>query len=232
MTIATSEGGEGEEDSTDDGASGTGRLRLSRSTFRQLPAGCPAVYAAHVLAAGAHAVPIVDLDGAIVRVVTQADVVRFLAANMDAVPAAHGLSLGDLGLDTSGRARLVVAKFDERVMDVFQRMRHSNSGAVPVVDSTGCMTANLSMTDAKAVAKQASIRLLELPVSAFLTEISTATDIKSPSIYCRPTDTLSSCITTLAATRIHQVYFVDEAARPTAVLRVSDVLRTLLGEEA
>lgn len=221
--------------STDDGSTTSTRgahRTLSRATFRQLPAGCPAVYAAHVLAAGAHAVPIVDLDGGIVRVVTQADVVRFLAAHLDALPATMGLTLGDLGLDASGRAGLVVAKFSERVMDVFQRMRRSNSAAVPVVDASGSMTANLSMTDAKAVAKQASIGLLDLPVSSFLTEIATATDIKSPSIYCRPSDLLSSCISTLAATRIHQVYFVDDALRPTAVLRVSDVLRTLLGEEA
>ena len=204
---------------------------ISRTAFRQLPAGCPAVYAAHVLAAGAHAVPVVDADGNLVRVVTQADIIRFLASGLDTLPTTRTLTLSDLGLDTAGAERLVVARFDERAIDVFRRMRRAGSSAVPVLDRYGSMSANLSMTDAKAVAKHASIGLLRLPLHAFFREIASARDIRSPSIYCRGADPLHRCIMTLAATRIHQVYFVDATVRPTGVLRVSDVLRVLLGEE-
>jgi CBS domain-containing protein len=205
---------------------------LPRHAFRQLPAGCPAVYAAHVLAAGAHAVPVVNSEGEIVRVVTQADIIRFLASGIDYIPSTASLTLSDLGLDQAGAKRLVVARFDEMTIDVFRRMRRAGCSAVPVLDTYGSMAANLSMTDAKAVAKHSSVSSLQVPVSAFFREIiSEARDIRSPSIYCRGADRLSRCIQMLAATKIHQVYFVDSTVRPTGVLRVSDVLRALLGEE-
>ncbi|KAA0176656.1 hypothetical protein FNF27_01937 [Cafeteria roenbergensis] len=220
---------------TDDvSASGdsTPRLKeLPRTAFRQLPAGCPAVFAAHVLAAGAHAVPVVNAEGVLVRVVTQADIIRFLAAGLEHMPTSRTLTLADLGLDTAGAERLVVARFDERAIDVFRRMRRSGSSAVPVLDEYGSMSANLSMTDAKAAAKHASIGMLQLPLHAFFRAMASTSDIRSPSIYCRGVDPLHRCILTLAATRIHQVYFVDSTVRPTGVLRVSDVLRVLLGEE-
>lgn len=221
----------GTDDVTASGDS-TPRLKeLPRTAFRQLPAGCPAVFAAHVLAAGAHAVPVVNAEGVLVRVVTQADIIRFLAAGLEHMPTSRTLTLADLGLDTAGAERLVVARFDERAIDVFRRMRRSGSSAVPVLDEYGSMSANLSMTDAKAAAKHASIGMLQLPLHAFFRAMASTSDIRSPSIYCRGADALHRCILTLAATRIHQVYFVDSTVRPTGVLRVSDVLRVLLGEE-
>lgn len=52
----------------------------------------------------------------------------------------------------------------------------------------------------------------------------------SPSIYVRASTPFSSLVLTLAATRIHQLYFVDERLHPVGCVRVSDVLKVLIDE--
>jgi hypothetical protein len=75
---------------------------VGSTSFKPLPAGAPLVYAAQALVDGSgaggggvdgvHAVPIVSPDGSILRMLTQADVIRFLAAHVD--------ELGPLGTVT------------------------------------------------------------------------------------------------------------------------------------
>lgn len=204
---------------------------IVHTAFRPLPLGCPAIYAAHVLATGVHAVPVVDHEGAIVRIVTQADIVRYLASNLEQLPSARSVSLGDLGLERVSARHLVVARFEDRALDVFVRMRAAGCSAVPVLDRYGSLASNLSVSDGRAIAREAKLSALQLPVSAFFHEIDKAVDIRSPSIYCRSADSVDRSIRTLAATRIHQVYFVDLTLRPTGILRVADLLRALVGED-
>lgn len=55
--------------------------------------------------------------------------------------------------------------------------------------------------------------------------------VMSPSIYVKANTQLQSLVLTLAATKIHQLYFVDDSLHPTGTVRVVDLLRLLVKED-
>jgi CBS domain-containing protein len=146
-------------------------------TFKPLPAGCPLIYPAQVLAEGVHAVPIVDPSGKIVRIITQADIIRFLAAHLDEMGPLSGLTVSELGLAGYGAGDLVIAHFDDKAFDVLSSMRTKKCAAAPVVDTYGAMVANLSFSDVKAIAKKANFSVLQLPIQQFFTAIEKAAEV-------------------------------------------------------
>jgi hypothetical protein len=52
----------------------------------------------------------------------------------------------------------------------------------------------------------------------------------NPSIYVRASTTFTSLVLTLSATRIHQLYFVDDRLHPVGCVRIGDLLRILVDE--
>lgn len=53
----------------------------------------------------------------------------------------------------------------------------------------------------------------------------------NPSIYVKGSSLFSSMVLTLAATRIHQLYFVNDAMQPIGCVPISAVLRILVNED-
>ena len=73
------------------------RDHITSTAFRALPTGAPLLLAAKALSERrVHAVPIVDQAGRLVRMLTQADVIRHLAAHLD--------ELGPLGTMSVSRS--------------------------------------------------------------------------------------------------------------------------------
>jgi hypothetical protein len=94
-----------------------------------------------------------------------------------------------------------------------------------VVDSYGAMAANLSFSDIKAIAKRANFSALQLSVQQFFQAIEARPHTMSPSIYVKAATPLASVLLCLAATKIHQLYFVDSATlHPMGTVRHADLL--------
>jgi CBS-domain-containing membrane protein len=53
----------------------------------------------------------------------------------------------------------------------------------------------------------------------------------SPSIYVRASTQFQSLVLTLAATRIHQLYFVDDLLHPVGSVKIGDVLKLLIADD-
>lgn len=187
---------------------------LYPTTFKPLPAGCPLIYPAQVLAEGVHAVPIVDAAGRITRMVTQADIIRFVAAHLDEMGPLASLTISELGLAGYGASDLVIAHFDDKAFDVLTSMRSKRSAAAPVVDAYGAMVANLSLSDVKAIAKKANFSVLQLPLQQFFTAIdkgAEVSDLRVPrccSCYTCTCLILTKCSLPTAAA------FISPACRP------------------
>jgi predicted transcriptional regulator len=101
------------------------------------------------LAEGVHAVPIVDTAGKIIRLITQADIIRYIAAHVDELGPLGTMTITELGLAAKGGDDLVVARFSDKTVDVLNAMRLKHAPAAPVVDNYGAMVANLSFSDVK-----------------------------------------------------------------------------------
>lgn len=198
---------------------------LTPTAFRPLPERAPLIYATQTLSEGAHAVPIVNTSGTIVRMLTQADIIRFLAAHLDELGPMATMTLADLGI-TGHPENLVIARFSDKAMDVLTMMRAKRAPAAPVVDSYGAMAANISFSDVKAIARKANFNALQLPLAAFFAAIDKGgTAVMSPSIYVKAGSIFSSVLLTMAATKIHQLYFVDDALHPVGTIRTADLLK-------
>jgi CBS-domain-containing membrane protein len=206
-------------------------------------------------------VPIVDTDGGLVRLLTQADVVRFLAGHVDELGPMGNLTVGQLLPDimsmgqADGQAQgqgqgagteegrpnrrgsldaspLVVAGLRDRAIEVLQKMRRCGAPAAAITDLYGAIVSNLSFSDLKLVARRANFSALSLPVQQFLGALDRGSETMNPSIVVKAATPLSSVLLTIAATKIHQLYFVDEQLHPVAAIRTGDVLRLLVKEAA
>lgn len=205
---------------------------ISSTEFKPLPEAAPLLYAVQLLAEGSHAVPVLSASGNILRMVTQADVVRFIGAHLDELGALGPMTVGELGLGTKATAgHLIIARFSDNAFDVLQAMRVEGAPAAPVVDNYGAMAANLSLSDVKAIARKGNFSALQLPLQQFFAAIDKGITAMSPSIYVRASTQLQSLVLTLSATKIHQLYFVDDSLRPVGTVRIVDILKLLLRED-
>lgn len=182
--------------------------------------------------------------------ITQADIIRYVAAHLDQLGPLGTMTVAELGLgttttnansstgnETTGSNssnghdnNLVVARFTDRAFDVLQAMRARHAPAAPVVDQYGAMAANLSLSDVKTIARRANFSALNLSISQFFRAVDKGVESMNPSIYVRASTTFASLVLTLAATRIHQLYFVDEQLHPIGSVRIGDVLKILVDE--
>lgn len=154
-----------------------------------------------------------------------------------------------------GRPRMPVARFGDTAIEALAAMRAAGASAAPVVDGYGALAANVSLSDVKALARRGAFGALRLPVHQFLATVQQLgaggvgggggggggspsggagvgrPDALLPSICVKRSTQLASLILTLAATRIHTIYMVDELMRPQDSVRTADVLRFLVADD-
>ena len=97
----------------------------------------------------------------------------------------------------------------------------------PVVDGTGAIVANFSVSDVKHLAsvtnKADADAALALPVLEFLR----ASPSLAP-VVVQAGDTVSMAIQLLAESHLHHIYIVDAARVPQGVLSLTDVMAALV----
>jgi len=120
---------------------------------------------------------------------------------------------------------------DTRTIDAFRLMNEKNISGLAVVDPTsGAFVANTSSSDLKLYIKRPNTSL-EQPLMDFLSKIRLAdVNDKTPTIHVNSRSTLGHVIGLLAATKVHKVFVADQdkGFKPTSVISLSDILKTVL----
>ena len=120
----------------------------STNEFRPVTASAPLGSVLTILSGGLHRIPVVDTStGRVVKIISQSDIVKFLADRTELLGDFAGRSLADLGL---GAGPVEVVQSNQRPLDAFKAMFAKRLSALPVVDaSTGAIVTNVSASDIK-----------------------------------------------------------------------------------
>jgi len=176
-----------------------------------------------VLGKGIHRAPVVDDMGQLVGVLSQWDIVAELEANKGSLGELSHTSLRELGL---GGGDVITMSFTAKAIHAFYLMQYHKVSAVCVVDSEGCLLANVSASDIRGL-HQDQLHLLMQPVLVFLLQHNGA--IKRP-VSCDLDYTFGNVLAMLAQEHVHRVWVVedDSAAQvPVGVVTVGDICTLL-----
>eukprot|EP00762_Andalucia_godoyi_P008455 ANDGO_05792.mRNA.1 Protein sds23 len=205
---------------------------------------------AKVMATGIHRVPIVDEKGALVNVVTQSALVKFLVSHLNvhlhsasstssvaSVETSTSDDNGkeqweDLQLDESvgslklGVRKVICVSGEDRTVDAFATMLKNHISAIAVLDEAGKIMGNVSNSDIRVLCDPSAMPLITGPVAQFISHIRQADlSTRYPSISVRLGTTLRQTLAKLVATGIHRIYVIDDHSRPIGVISLTDVFR-------
>jgi CBS-domain-containing membrane protein len=167
------------------------------------------------------------------KLLSQTDIINFLAANMDNKLLRPTLSkhLDELGLcNPLGKGTqeqdLATISVKDTALEGFRLMYQRDVQALPVVDDKEAIVTTLSTSDTKGIDAQ-NITSCLLPVLEFLKQIHGGQCIHP--ITCSPKATLGDVLLKMktATFHRHQVWVVNSAMKPIGVVSMTDVLRTL-----
>jgi len=155
---------------------------------------------------------------------TQSDVLHFFGSNpywLNMLPKSQQ-SLQQL-LNGQYTEKVVTIEQTAPTMTGFQKISDSNSSGIAVVDSDGRIVANLSATNIRGISRR-NFQLLNRPLFEFLQRDRRRGWWTMP-ITIRHTDTLEKAVLQFCATKVHQLYIVDNEGKPSAVVTPTDLLK-------
>jgi len=186
---------------------------------------------------GTHRVPVLENPWTVSNVLTQTDIISWLAKNITLHKEGgheHHNHLGPIGKKTvaevfPNRAQVVSIKGEEHAIEAFKLMAHYRITSVAVVDQAGALLSNLSAKDIKVIEPDAIFTKLYKSCTEFVA----ATRLHEynthyPMIYCKLDSTLEEVIQRLAFMRIHRIYVIDENRKPINVISLGDILNQLV----
>lgn len=180
----------------------------------------------HFLGVGAvphayvHRVAIFDSRARVVGLVSQSDVIRFLALHTD--------ELGEEGSKTLEQLEFVrdVVSVDAScsAAEAFAKMVAANVSSVAVVAADGEFLCSLGSDDLRGL-RSSTFPLLAKPVAQFLVALHGHTQLP---VTARPGDRLSAVLKRLAQNRLHRMYILDAKKSPVGILTLTDAMRALV----
>jgi len=170
---------------------------------------------------GIHRVPVLDENNKIVSIVTQSEVLNFLAKHMDIVVS----DLGNISVDQLhlGTKNVIAMSTNAQAIHAFYLMYTHKVSAVAIVSPSGSLVANLSASDIRGLEQQHFESLL-LPVTQYI--INQRGKPKAP-ITCTINTDFQTVLMKMILFRIHRIWIVDEDDRPIGVISQTDVMKKL-----
>lgn len=173
-----------------------------------------------------HRVPLVK-DKRVINLVTQADIVGWIAFNKDRLGAAGDKTVGELEKDLGGigglKQLLLSINEEDTVEKAFSIMQKYNIHGVPVLNKEGKLIANISASDMKHIVKF-DIEVLKATAKEFLEHIEGG---PRPVITCTKSTKFVEVLDQLASSRVHRTYVVDEAGALVDIITLTNVLDTI-----
>jgi predicted transcriptional regulator len=105
---------------------------------------------------GLHRLPVVNMENNIINVLTQSDLLAFMAQNMHLIGAIARKTLDECNI---GRVAPQMARANEQTSVVVKRLHDKRITALPVVDDEGKIVANFSISDLKVTHTRQRVRV-------------------------------------------------------------------------
>jgi CBS domain-containing protein len=179
-----------------------------------------------------HRVPILENPWTVGNILTQSDIIKWLANEIKLDNQEHGIGL--IGKHKIGdmfprKEQIFSVKGDDIAIEAFKLMAHHRISSVAVVDSNGALLSNISAKDIKAIEPDAIFTKLYKTCTQYVAATrAQELNIKFPMIYCHQDATVEDVIVRLAFLKIHRIYVVDEDRKPINVISLGDILTVLL----
>eukprot|EP00899_Mesostigma_viride_P001350 jgi/Mesvir1/11215/Mv03064-RA.1 len=178
---------------------------------------------------GVHRAPVIDEDGTIVGIVTQSDVARLLAMNIDRLGAATDKTLEELLLAANLAAGNVIAMSGKAsAIHAFLLMLYNKVRAVAIVSTDGKLVAELSASNLRGIHERGLGALLQ-PVSEFLMDQQLLKPSAAPRLPMMASahTQFGSVLTNLGIFRAHRLWVVNEQHKPIGVVSLTDVIQMI-----
>jgi len=176
-------------------------------------------------------VPVIDKNRQMFNLVTQSQVVDFLARNLEHLgPKANKpIKL----CEHAFKPRVLSVLEDSIAIDAFNSMVEKEVSGLAVVDKNGILCGNISLRDIKLISYDAKLFWrLQQTVKEFLTKLQDeyATKHGRPRsvIVATESDTFGTAIRILSEHQIHRIYVVDSNKKAIGVLSLKDVLLEII----
>eukprot|EP00035_Acanthoeca_spectabilis_P005500 m.114435 g.114435 ORF g.114435 m.114435 type:complete len:396 (-) comp13053_c0_seq1:5318-6505(-) len=170
---------------------------------------------------GCHRVPVMNMEGEIVNIISQSSIIKFLDSNNERLGA---LGRHTIAQSMCGTSPVLSVKATDSVLDAFKLMAVNDITGVAIVDDSGELIANTSATDLKLFLQNPSVSL-GISVLEFTSKVRQL-DLKAvyPAMGVKPSDTLAHVLGKLAAAKVHRLFVVDNK-RATSVVSLTDIIR-------
>jgi len=156
---------------------------------------------------GVHRVGVINDKGTLVGIVTQSNVAKFMARNINYYEPTAATSLEHVKLGQ--KEVLVTVNSECRAIHAFHHMKVNGVSSVAVVDKQGVLLSSLSTSDLKGL-KQQNFGSLLMPVLDFIKQQVYHGRRIPPPITVVPSATVEACVLKLAATEVHRLWVVQD----------------------
>lgn len=186
--------------------------------------------AVETFAQGTHRVAVVSQNNELKGILSQSTIVSFLYKNIKSFPKLEALMqkpLSDFGL---GNQSILSISADSRVLDALSMLAERKISSLAVVNATGGLVGNISLTDVKYVMKSYRHSMLWNTCFQFIQNVRFKEGIddgqdKVPVFDIRRDSTLGFAVAKLMAVHAHRVWVTDEHNRACGLVSLTDVLR-------
>ncbi|KAI9356749.1 hypothetical protein DFJ73DRAFT_221009 [Zopfochytrium polystomum] len=182
-----------------------------------------------VLANALHRLPLVDHSGAteaIVSVVTQFQILRYIATNHRSLDGLD-VRIRDIPLGVYGK--LETASPDTPLVHILNLFVTRRISAVPIVDDQGVVLDVYEKYDVLMLSKEGTFFDLNMPVKEALALRSAEFEGVHT---CTENDTLRTILEAVESMTIHRLFVIDEEGRLKGMISLSDILKHLVNRNA
>jgi CBS domain-containing protein len=167
-------------------------------------------------------------EEAVTGILSQSDVVRFVARNIEWMAAFPRRTMTVQQLDL-GRRNVVTIHQEVPAYDAFKVIKDNQVAGVAIIDDNGKLVANISASDLRGMTRT-NFQALFRPVREFLERDRRRGWWQKPHC-CEETDTLDKVFLNFATRGVHRLYTVDDYGRPQRVIVLTDLLLHLTSLE-
>jgi len=170
-----------------------------------------------------HRIPIFDSAGELITILSQSQIVNYLYSQMYQMGSLKQAKIADLGMQKVG---VLTAETSARAIDAFQAMHYYKVSALAVVDASGSLIGNISVSDLRAVGFDGKLlQKLYKPLGEFLKD--EKLEIRE-AVSVTPDCCFDEVVDKLVTNQIHRVYVVDATNKPIGVVSHLEVLNGVL----
>jgi len=168
-----------------------------------------------------------DEEG-ILGLFTQSDIIRFLGTNPYWLQlfANSNQTIAELGILQHPFENVVTIEQNQPAFEAFKKISESGASGIAIVDSEGVIVAVLSASNIRGISRR-NFQLLKRPLFEFLQRDRRRGWWTMP-VCLHENDTFEKTVLQFCSSRVHQMFVLDDQARPKYVITLTDLLRVLV----